>query len=53
MHYRQYTKKRVRGAVFLLAVTILVAAMFAGMRPFVCQADSVSDLKKSIEQKQN
>lgn len=53
MHYRQYTKKRVRGAVFLLAVTILVAAMFAGMCPFVCQADSVSDLKKSIEQKQN
>ncbi len=53
MHYRQYTKKRVRGAVFLLAVTILVAAMFAGMRPFVCQADSISDLKKSIEQKQN
>ena len=53
MHYRQYTKKKVRGAVLFLAVTLLVAAMFAGMRPFVCQADNVSDLKKSIEQKQN
>lgn len=52
MRYRQYTKKRVRGAVLLLAVTLVVTAMFAGARPFVCQADNVSDLKKSIEQKQ-
>ncbi|MDE7321592.1 MAG: peptidoglycan DD-metalloendopeptidase family protein [Lachnospiraceae bacterium] len=52
MRYRQYTKKSVRGAVLLLAVTLLVTVMFAGMRPFVCQADNVSDIKKSIEQKQ-
>lgn len=35
-----------------MAVTVFVAAMFAGMRPFVSRADTVSDLKKSIEQKQ-
>lgn len=35
-----------------MAVTFFVTAMFAGVRPFVSRADEVSDLKKSIEQKQ-
>lgn len=35
-----------------MALTVFVAAVFAGARPFVSQADDVSDLKKSIEQKQ-
>ena len=52
MQKRQYTKKRVKGAVLLLAVTLFVTALFAELRPFVCRADNVSDLKKSIEQKQ-
>lgn len=45
-------KKRVRGAALLAAAALVVAAIFAGARPFVCRADNVSDLKKSIEQKQ-
>lgn len=48
----QYTKKRVKGAVLFLAVMLFMTAMFAGARPFVCKADDVSELKKSIEQKQ-
>lgn len=49
----RYTKKRVRGAALFWAATLVVASMFAVTRPFVCRADNVSDLKKSIEQKQN
>lgn len=52
MRYKQYIGKRTRGVVLFVAVTVLVTAMFAGARPFVCQADNVSDLKNSIEQKQ-
>lgn len=35
-----------------MAVTLLVTAVLAGACPFVSRADNVSDLKKSIEQKQ-
>lgn len=52
MQYRRYTKKRKKGAALFLTVTLFVAAVFSGMRPFVSRADDVSDLKKSIEQKQ-
>lgn len=38
-------------AVWLLVVAVLAAGMFSGT-PFVSRADEVSDLKKSIEQKQ-
>ena len=31
---------------------MFAAVMFSGMRPLVSRADEVSDLKKSIEQKQ-
>ena len=38
-------------ALFVV-VTVFAAAVFAGTSPFVSRADDVSDLKKSIEQKQ-
>lgn len=44
--------KTVKRAALFMAVTIFVTAMFSGMRPFVSRADEISDLKKSIEQKQ-
>ena len=47
-----YDKKIWKRAALLLAVTVVVAACFAGACPFVSQADEVSDLKQSIAQKQ-
>lgn len=44
--------KTVRRTALLVAVTILVTAVFSIMRPLVSRADNISDLKKSIEQKQ-
>lgn len=35
-----------------MAVTVLVTVMFSGMNPFVSRADDISELKNSIEQKQ-
>lgn len=35
-----------------MAVTVFVTAMFSGMRPLVSRADEISELKNSIEQKQ-
>lgn len=45
-------QKRLKRAALLLTATVLVAACFAGACPFVSQADEVSDLKKSIAEKQ-
>ncbi|MDE7272206.1 MAG: peptidoglycan DD-metalloendopeptidase family protein [Lachnospiraceae bacterium] len=52
MRRKQYYRKPVKRVALFLAVTILVTAMFESMCPFVSRADNVSDLKKSIEQKQ-
>lgn len=35
-----------------MAVTVLVTVMFSGMNPLVSRADDISELKNSIEQKQ-
>ena len=48
----QYRGKSVNRWALFVVVTVLVTAVFAGTHPFVSQADEVSDLKKSIEQKQ-
>lgn len=47
-----HDKKVLKRAALLLTVTVLVTACFAGACPFVSQADEVSDLKKSIAEKQ-
>ncbi len=47
MQIRHYRK-----VAILMAVAILMTAMSVGMPSFVSQADNISDLKKSIEQKQ-
>ena len=52
MQLRLHNKKGLKRAALLLAVTVVVAACFAGACPFVSQADEVSDLKQSIAQKQ-
>ena len=52
MQLRLHNKKGLKRAALLLAVTMIVAACFAGACPFVSQADEVSDLKQSIAQKQ-
>ncbi|MBO5144571.1 MAG: peptidoglycan DD-metalloendopeptidase family protein [Lachnospiraceae bacterium] len=52
MQYQRYHKKTAKRAALLMAVTLLVTAVFAGACPFVSKADNVSDLKNSIEQKQ-
>lgn len=52
MRLRLYNKKRFKRAVFLLAVTLVVTACFAGACPFVSQADEIAELKQSIAQKQ-
>ena len=46
------TSRIVKKTAFFMAVTIFVTAIFINTRSFVSQADNVSDLKKSIEQKQ-
>jgi murein DD-endopeptidase MepM/ murein hydrolase activator NlpD len=53
MHKGHFRLKTARRAAFALVVTILVTTMFAGACPFVSKADTVSDLKKSIEEKQS
>lgn len=52
MQLWHYHQRRLKGAALLLTVTVLVAACFAGVCPFVSQADEISDLKKSIAEKQ-
>lgn len=47
-YYRKMTKK----VALFIVVTVLAAVMFAGRSPLVSRADDVSDLKESIEQKQ-
>jgi murein DD-endopeptidase MepM/ murein hydrolase activator NlpD len=53
MRYRHFTRKTSIRAALLVAVTLFVTAAFAGACPFVSKADTVSDLKKSIEEKQS
>lgn len=52
MQRRQYHRKTGKRIALLTALTILVTAMSAGIHPLVSRADNVSDLKNSIEQKQ-
>lgn len=52
MQLGDYRKQIWKRAALLLAVTLVVAACFAGACPFVSQADEVSDLKQSIAKKQ-
>lgn len=52
MRRERYHGKAAKKVALFLVVTVFVAAVFAGACPFVSQADEVSDLKKSIEQKQ-
>jgi murein DD-endopeptidase MepM/ murein hydrolase activator NlpD len=53
MHNRHFRRKTARRAALVVAVTLFVTAMFAGACPFVSKADTVSELKKSIEEKQS
>jgi murein DD-endopeptidase MepM/ murein hydrolase activator NlpD len=53
MRYRHFTRKTARRAALLVTVTLTVTAIFAGACPFVSKADTVSELKKSIEEKQS
>lgn len=52
MQRRQYYRKAVKRVALFLALTVLVTALSAGRNPFISRADDVTDLKKSIEQKQ-
>jgi len=52
MRHRRYQGKTVKKVALFVALTVLVTAMSAGMHPFISRADEVSDLQKSIEQKQ-
>ena len=52
MMNRHYHKKSAKRTALLIAATVLVAFVFAGVRPLVSYADNISDLKKNIEQKQ-
>lgn len=51
MQFKHCDRGMWKRAVLLLAVTVLVTACFAGVCPFISQADEASDLKKSIAQK--
>lgn len=51
MHRKRFRRKSVRRFALALAVVFLAAA-FAGSQVFTSRADEVSDLKKSIEEKQ-
>lgn len=52
MQKKHYHKKSAIRTVMCIAVTILVTAMIVNSCPMVSRADNVSELKKSIEQKQ-
>lgn len=52
MRREQYHRKSVKRMALFLATAVFVTAIFANMHSFVSRADNVSDLKKSIEQKQ-
>lgn len=52
MQKRHKSYYRDRRVAFLMAVVLFAAAMSVGTPSFVSQADNISDLKKSIEQKQ-
>lgn len=52
MHRRRYHKKSAKRLALILTVGILMTAVFAGSVSVVSRADEVSDLKKSIEQKE-
>lgn len=51
MYGRKYRRKSIRRFALVLAAALLTAA-FAGGHPFISRADEISDLKKSIEEKQ-
>ncbi len=52
MRHRLYDKGLWKRAALLQAAALLMTVCFAGSRPFVSQADEVSELKESIAQKQ-
>lgn len=52
MRYKHDHRKTGKRVALFMAMTVFVSAIFMGMHPFVSCADEVSDLKKSIEQKQ-
>lgn len=52
MRRERYHRKTAKKMALFVVVTVFAAAVFAGTSPFVSRADDVSDLKKSIEQKQ-
>ena len=52
MQKKHYHKKSAIRTEMCIAVTILVTAMIVNSCPMVSRADNVSELKKSIEQKQ-
>lgn len=53
MQFERYHHRRsAKGTALFMAVTLFVTALAAGACPFVSRADNVSDIKKSIEQKQ-
>lgn len=52
MQFWHIYKKSFKRTALLLAVTIMMTACFAGVCPFVSQADEISDLKQSIAKKQ-
>lgn len=51
MYGKKYRRKSIRRFALVLAAAFLTAAL-AGGHPFVSRADEISDLKKSIEEKQ-
>jgi murein DD-endopeptidase MepM/ murein hydrolase activator NlpD len=53
MRYNHFTRKSSGRVALFVAVTLLVTALFSGACPFVSKADTVSELKKSIEEKQS
>lgn len=52
MQHKQYHRKTGAKLALFMAVTVLVTVMFSGMNPLVSRADDISELKNSIEQKQ-
>lgn len=52
MQRKQYDRRTRTKLALLTAVTVFVTAMFSGMYPLISRADDISELKNSIEKKQ-
>lgn len=52
MQRKQYDRRTRTKLALLIAVTVFVTAMFSGMYPLISRADDISELKNSIEKKQ-